>query len=307
VPGLECTGPGKLCGLKFVLPAAAALNMGAWTASASRKNPRRPDAVRLKPDIMVYNRRVMRPLRILPLASLFAVSWFVLGQPPQESFEAVKQALSLTDAQVVELQRNRLRNRQEAVRQHLLVVPRGQRRIVFHFPEGMDDSNKAKLSDIAKTLDRSGAASLAIDLGLLGQEQWPGGADSVCHRPLQSYSGRPLEFGMTESQIHQLLEIRRVAGFPLWPQVREKAMQRQALLDSGVSADSPAVVQLGLDSDRLQKQISARPSRDVVMSLLDSAQKAKLAEFEKELELLRQAVELGLIFDPWLLAIVDCF
>jgi hypothetical protein len=170
----------------------------------------------------------------------------------------------------------------------------------------MDDSHKAKLSEIAKTLERSGAASMAIDLGLLRQEQWPGGADSVCHRPYYAYSGRPLEFGMTESQIQQLLEIRRVAGFPLWPQVREKAMQRQALLDSGVSADSPAVVQLGLDSDRLQRQISARPSRDVVMSLLDSAQKAKLAEFEKELELLRQAVELGLIFDPWLLAIVDC-
>jgi hypothetical protein len=67
----------------------------------------------------------MLRFRILPPVSLFAVSCFVLGQEFNGSFEAVKQELRLTDNQVVELQRNRLRNRQEAVRQQ---VPRGQRK-----------------------------------------------------------------------------------------------------------------------------------------------------------------------------------
>jgi hypothetical protein len=194
----------------------------------------------------------------------------------------------------MELQRNFLRNRQEAARRQRSTR---ELKIVIHFPEGMDDSHRARLTEIAKVVERPEVAAMAIDIGLIRQAQWPGGTDSLCHHPFSYYyysSPYLADFGITKSQIQQIAGMLSVANEPLVAQVREKAMQRQALLDSGVRSDSPAVVQLGSDSLHLQQQINSRPPRDLVMSVLNSDQKRKLGEFEKELSLAREAVELGL-------------
>lgn len=239
----------------------------------------------------------MLPLSFLRLGPVVAtVFGLVVGQQPLGSFEAVRQALGLSDAQVAELQRNYPR------------YSRAGRERVVHFPEDMDDAHRLRLSGIATVLERAGTATMAIDIGLIRQEQWPGGAHSMCHYPFSSYYSSPYlaDFGITQSQIQQLAALMRVAMEPLWPQVREKAMQRQSLLDSGVSVDSPAVVQLGSDVSSLQAQISTRPPRDLILSVLSPAQKETLAEFEKELDLAREAIELGLIYDPQLYAEVSC-
>jgi hypothetical protein len=81
--------------------------------------------------------------------------------------------------------------------------------------------------------------------------------------------------------------------------LRAYDMQRSEVLNSGVSADSPTVVQLGSEENNLQAQIGkTRPPHDLALAVLDEAQKAKLAAFETGLQLAREAIELGLIPKP---------
>jgi hypothetical protein len=90
----------------------------------------------------------------------------------------------------------------------------------------------------------------------------------------------------------------RDANKPLWVLIRAKAMRRSELLNSGASADSPEVVELGLETNELQARTNARPPREAVLAILDDDQKAKLAAFETELQVAREAIALGLIPAP---------
>jgi hypothetical protein len=62
-----------------------------------------------------------------------------------------------------------------------------------------------------------------------------------------------------------------------------------------VSADSPALVQLGSDIDKLHVLVNTRPRHDLALAVLDAAQKAKLAA---ALELASEAIEIGLNHAP---------
>src|SRR5438128_9299113 len=96
------------------------------------------------------------------LGSLVATAlWVVLIQQPHGSFEALQETLGLSDTQVTELQQN-----------HPRLADRGP---VIYFPEGMDEAHRARLSGIAKVLEREGTAAMAIEIGLIRQEQWLGG------------------------------------------------------------------------------------------------------------------------------------
>lgn len=227
---------------------------------------------------------------ILPCGVLFAATLLnVPGQESRKSFNALKQALALSDSQLLRLQKHRPawrfnpRFREEAARL------RGQM---------LDDSQKTTLAAVASVLDRGEAASLAMDLGIIREEQWPG--PTLClHHPIDAYASSPYmsEIGLSPSQLEIFQQTQRDANKPLWAQVREKAIQRSQLLASGISADSQAIIELGSDINKLQAQIE-KPRHDLAMAVLHPMQKAKLAAFENKLQLAEEAIELGLIPAP---------
>jgi len=229
--------------------------------------------------------------RILQCGVLFAATMLnVLCQESQTSLDALKQALALSDSQLLQLRKNRPAWRFKPALREEAARLQG---------EILDDSQKTTLAAVARVLDRWEAARLAIDLGLIREEQWPG--RTLClHYPIDAYASNPYtaEFGLIPSQIEQFQQIQREVNKPLWAQVREKARQRSELLASGISADSHAIVELGSDINKLQAQINAKPQHDLAMAVLQPIQKTKLAAFENELQLAQEAIELGLILAP---------
>jgi hypothetical protein len=65
-------------------------------------------------------------------------------------------------------------------------------------------------------------------------------------------------------------------------------------LNAGAGSDSAEVHQLTVDLASLH-ELTAVPERDLVLSVLDERQKAMFTDFEKRLQLARQAIELGLL------------
>lgn len=242
----------------------------------------------------------------LRAAAMLSVALSVLGQEPVHRYDALRQALGLSDAQLSQLQQK-----------HAAPAARpapigGQAPVPIYSQAGgfsskrilpaqnedslrlLDDSQRAKLAEIRKVLDRWDAAELAIAFGLIGERQWPGGPQC----PVRS-SAYAAELGLSEFQIRQFDQLRHHAQEPLWEQIREDEAQRMKLLDSGVSADSPAVAELISDVSRLQAQVGKTgPPHDLALAVLDGAQRANLAAFETALQLAGEAIELGLIPKP---------
>jgi hypothetical protein len=224
----------------------------------------------------------------------------VLGQVSGNRYEALKQALGLRDSQVWQLQ--------QVSRAAITInrpTPAAARRAInrtnvltqngYSLRDPiLDDSQQTKLAVIEKVLDRSDTASLAITLGLISAQRWPG--RSLCYYPIRAYAS---ELGLSESQVWQLERLQQAAREPLYAQITEKENRRLEFLNSGGSADSPTVVQLISEISKLQKQAAeTRPERDLALAVLDDTQKAKLAAFETALQLAREAIELGLTPDP---------
>ena len=123
----------------------------------------------------------------------------------------------------------------------------------------LDRSQQAKLAAIENVLNRYHAASEAIVLGLISVRQWPGAP--LCYYPIRTFAS---EFGLSDSQVRRFEQLEQSA--------RDLLVGKQA-------AD-------------------ARPRRDLAVAILDDGQRAKLAEFETALQVLNEAIELGLIPDP---------
>jgi|HubBroStandDraft_1064217.scaffolds.fasta_scaffold05283_7 hypothetical protein len=228
----------------------------------------------------------------------------LLGQGSSKPYEALKDALRLSDYQVMQLQQRSL------VAAAVNPPPTGSaaRRTTDSMSttgwidlqmqnanslrnQVLDDSQQSKLKEIEKVLDRWDAASLAITLGLIAPQRWPG--ISLCYYPIRSYAS---ELSLSDSQILQLERLQQAARDPLYAQIAEKETHRVALLNSGSSADSAAVVHLISEISELGHQATeTRPRRDLALATLDDTQKAKVAAFETALQLASEAIELGLI------------
>jgi hypothetical protein len=142
----------------------------------------------------------------------------------------------------------------------------------------LDPSQQAKLAEIVKVLDRWRAASEAIAMGLIRAEQWPGPSACLPY-PIRAF---PSEFDISDAQLEQLERLQRAAEAPLWVQIKEKAMARSEA-----------------DLNKLNQQLAAtRPPRDLTLAILNDAQKAKVAAFELDSKLTREAIELKLIPTP---------
>ena len=260
-----------------------------------------------------------------------SISFTVLGQVAPERYDALKQALGLTDSQVSQIKERRLWQLQawrsparEIAGQSRSTRPAGARqlgeadqavptlarptsyRLYFRGrpdllrqsvdslrDQTLDDTQRAKVAEIEEVLSRQKAACQAIVLGLISREQWHGGP--LCHCQLQTYAS---EFSPSGSQVRQLKELQRTAREPIHAQISERENHRSELLNSGIGADSPAVVRLASEIAELRGQFERTvPQRALVLAVLDDAQKAKLGALEATLELAREAIDLGLIVD----------
>ncbi len=155
----------------------------------------------------------------------------------------------------------------------------------------LDAVQQAKLAEIVKVLDRWRAAAEAMAMGLIGPAQWPASSQCLTY-PIRAF---PSEFDLSDAQLEQLVRLQRAAVEPLWVQIREKAMARSEMSDS----KSPAAAQLSADIDRLSQRVAAtRLARDLALAILNDAQRAKVAAFELDLKLVREAIECKLIPAP---------
>jgi hypothetical protein len=221
---------------------------------------------------------------------LFAFTGTVFGQ------QALKDALGLTEMQVWRLRQEKsapviqlggaAAGRRPGVPAAIPIDYSAALQVALQNPI-LDASQQNKLAEIVKVLDRWNMASEAIVLGLINLQQWPG--------TMQCFSPHRSEFGLSDSQqreIHQLHE-------PLKKAIAQKEEERLKLaLISRLRADSAEVVQVDADISRLRLEWTAEPLRGQIKAVLNDAQKAKLAEFEAGLQLVREAIEMKVIPIP---------
>lgn len=156
----------------------------------------------------------------------------------------------------------------------------------------LDETQRAKLAEIEKVLNRGSMATQAVVRGLMTAGDWPG--MPLC--PTRIEASRS-ELNLSDAQVAEFERIEQAARQPVEQQIWQKADLHRALLNSGSREDSPAVVEVMADIAKLQKQFDEiKPPREQVLAVLDDAQKAKLAEFQRALELVREAIELRLFY-----------
>jgi len=168
---------------------------------------------------MIVSRHALYCVLLLALPSLI-----VRGQESGNRYQALQQALGLSDSQLSQLQ----------------LAPKGSQHVRI-----LNATQRTKLAAIEKVLGRGDMESLAVSAGLIDGQKWPG--PPLCYYPVAIFAS---ELDLNESQIWQL--------------------------------------------ERLRQDTPTKSGRDLKLAVLNDAQKAKLAAFETALDLVGQAVELGL-------------
>ena len=170
-------------------------------------------------------------MKLCAVAAL-AVALSLLGQESGKRYDALKQALGLSDAQLSQLQQKR--------------------------PTGLDDSQRAKLAEIKKVWDRWDAAALAIEFGLIDEKQWTGGA--LCDfYPIRSYAYAK-ELGLSDAQAQQLEQLRQASGS------RPRRDAARAVLDETQRAKLGELEnQLQLASEAIDLRLIAAPARGEIL------------------------------------------
>jgi hypothetical protein len=174
---------------------------------------------------------------LLLCALLFATSSpRLLAQPPDHRYEALQQALALSDPQI-----SQLRQQSPAPIPTDRQTTRSASRRAGNFGQFtpqqwdssrrdriLDSSQQAKLVTIAKVLDRYELAALAITAGLIDAQEWPGA--TLCFYPI-SVSAAAL--ALRDSQVQDLERLRQATPKP----PRDEAL---AVLDDSQRANLAA-------------------------------------------------------------------
>ncbi len=126
------------------------------------------------------------PVLTLVRGLLFAAIWSSLpAQVPASRYDALKDVLGLSGAQLAQLMQGSPDPPTDRV---------------------LDTSQKTKLAEIARVLDRPVEASGSIALGLIDAKQWPG--RSLCYYPARSYAS---ELNLSESQVWRFEQLQEEA------------------------------------------------------------------------------------------------
>ena len=156
-------------------------------------------------------------------------------------------------------------------------------------------AQQRELADIAKVWERSDLAAAAIVMGLIDPGEWP--APFAC--PLYQIAAYTRQFNLTAAQVTRLEELQNAARQPNLERQWELQRRHRALLESGAPENSSEIAAVMSDlTAAMNRYAKTRPPRDPARSVLNAAQQAKLATFEAELELAREALELHLIELP---------
>jgi hypothetical protein len=250
-----------------------------------------------------------RPITIYFAATLLGIS--VFGQEPSSRFDALKQALALSDSQLEQLQRNLLKPPSANVQDSAVIAgappgsffgggrvdiytPNARRSLAIRTNARVEeqrqllyDSQRTKLDAIAKIFENGKVASLAIRLGLVTERDWGG---PICFDPILSYgshNGDADELALTQTQMEQFRLMEHDTK-PLWLLAKEyDAQSLNPGPNSGGTTPSPAQAKSALDKLRAD-----------VIAVLNDTQWTILAEFQNNLLLANQAVELGLTPRP---------
>jgi hypothetical protein len=240
--------------------------------------------------------------RCTPL--LAAISFSLMGQAPGDRYEPLIRALALTDAQMSQLP--------QVSPAPVRAAPTGGRVAAYGhftrpvvFPQAgdlipgsmLDSGQQAKLAEIGKVLQRWQTAEGAFVLGLIDAREWPWGW--ACPLPPSTNGPYGQEFALSGVQVTEFEQLVQAALQPLREQEPAMQKRRRELLDSGASENSPEVVQLTTEISQFWKrEADTRPPHDAALAVLNETQRARLAEFQADLELAREAVELHLIERP---------
>lgn len=161
----------------------------------------------------------------------------------------------------------------------------------------LDAMQQFRLADIAKVLQRYQTSAGAVVLGLMDAREWPWGWNCP---PLLFIRAYAREFDLSGAQVTAFEQLEEAARQPILEQEWAKQKRHRELLDSGASENSPEVTQLKTEISALMKQAAdVRPPHDAALAVLTGTQRARLAAFEADLELAREAVELRLVVAPW--------
>lgn len=199
----------------------------------------------------------------------------LLGQESASHYDALKQALGLSDAQLSQLQQKSsapvVRPAPTANPGPTAIYPAPAERQAGNFAQMarlllgpnedslrvLDDSQRAKLAAIQKVWDRWDAVAFAIQYGLIDEKLWPGGSASICfNSSIRSYAYTK-ELGLRETQMKQFDQLKQDA-----------------------------------------QATHTRPPLDSALAVLDETQRANLAAFETALQVANEAIKLKLIPVP---------
>jgi hypothetical protein len=202
----------------------------------------------------------------LRAAAILSVALSVQGQQPADRYDALKQALGLSDAQLSQLQKIRSAPTARAVPigpDPIAIYPAGGFGRMPRQPAPnedslriLDDSQRINLTAIQKVWDRWDAMAFTIEFGLIDEKLWPGGSGTLCYLPIRAYA-YAAELGLSEFQILQFEHLREAA-----------------------------------------QATHSRPPHDLALAVLDGSQRANLMAFETALQVANEAIELRLIPVP---------
>jgi tRNA(Met) C34 N-acetyltransferase TmcA len=220
--------------------------------------------------------RSMFPLRNVLLAgALLTSTAFVLaGQEFSDRYLPLIRVLSLTDAQIEQLQQAKGDNLRTSL---------------------LDATQQFQIGEIAKALD-VGRSAAAVVLGLMDAEEWP--ADWPCGTPSSAAHNYSLEFDLTAEQVRRFEQLQQDVRQQAVDQLTEIG-KRYAKMLPGESLSPEEWATAHAETTKWVKQRDeARPPRATARAVLNGEQRAKLDAFRGRLELAREAVELHLIPRP---------
>jgi hypothetical protein len=193
------------------------------------------------------------------------------GQQSSDRYGPLIRALALTDAQVAQFHDNL-------------------------GPSMLDGTQRVRLAEIARVLQRYDTSASAIVLGLMDDKEWPSGWP--CFVPNARADVYSKEFDLTAEQVRQFQQLQHDVRLRAVDQITEAGKRLGKLLPGQRLPPSEWVTLQEETAKCVKQRDEARPPRDLAMAVLDEAQKAKLAAFRADLELAREALELHLIRVP---------
>jgi hypothetical protein len=218
-----------------------------------------------------------------PLAAAFSV---LLAQTPPNRYQALKDALGLTDEQLAKCT-------ETMPAADAAPSPAADDAVNEKVNRILADDQKSRLWEIVNRAYRgtAGEASLAHLMGLI-----PDAVDwtlCLCGCPPLADVESPLRLSTEQAAL--VSELEYAAGQRIRDQLMRKQGQRDVWVSLGFDRDS--IARLNVEIGQLLGRLRNPPVRhDLVWLILNERQRAATEELRNNFELARQAVELGLLY-----------